>query len=337
MVPFREASYRSQVSRLRRLAVKALQEFPVEVSSFKLLKHGENTTFRVNAESGDRYVLRIHRADYHTASQLREELEWMKNVSDATGIRVPAPLRSVSGPFLVEVMHPLMDTPRNCDLLEWVEGRFLVRGLRRKHLRLLGQTAARLHESSVAPSGLTRHYWSTQGLLGKGATFGAVTDLQAAPPEQQQLINQLAKKLTPKLRAFEERFPERLGLIHADLHFDNVLWTESDMGVIDFDDCGYGFFMYDLAVPLNWLIGVKSLTDERKALLKEALLEGYADIRPLDECDLEILEVLILTRELVLLGWFESRRDNPKLYEQMKRYLKHSVEFLSSRQDVWNP
>jgi Ser/Thr protein kinase RdoA (MazF antagonist) len=37
------------------------------------------------------------------------------------------------------------------------------------------------------------------------------------------------------------------GLIHADLHRDNILLHHGEIGVIDFDDCGWGYYLFDLA------------------------------------------------------------------------------------------
>jgi Ser/Thr protein kinase RdoA (MazF antagonist) len=61
------------------------------------------------------------------------------------------------------------------------------------------------------------------------------------------------------------------GLIHADLHQENYLFHGKQVRAIDFDDCGYGPFVYDLAVTLSEL--------EHRAdypTLRAALLAGYA-------------------------------------------------------------
>ena len=40
------------------------------------------------------------------------------------------------------------------------------------------------------------------------------------------------------------------GLIHADLHYENFLFHDGVARAIDFDDCGWGFYLYDVAVTL---------------------------------------------------------------------------------------
>ena len=41
--------------------------------------------------------------------------------------------------------------------------------------------------------------------------------------------------------------PDRYNLIHADMRFANLLVDEIDTRLIDFDDCGFGWLMYDFA------------------------------------------------------------------------------------------
>lgn len=44
--------------------------------------------------------------------------------------------------------------------------------------------------------------------------------------------------------------PGLFGLIHADLHLDNALFLPGGGRLIDFDDCGFGYRLYDIAVGL---------------------------------------------------------------------------------------
>lgn len=42
--------------------------------------------------------------------------------------------------------------------------------------------------------------------------------------------------------------PEYFGVIHADLHFDNILVANNHYSVIDFGDCSLGYYFHDLAI-----------------------------------------------------------------------------------------
>ena len=64
-------------------------------------------------------------------------------------------------------------------------------------------------------------------------------------------------------------------LIHADLHFGNVLVDGDRLAVIDFDDCGFGWHPYELAVVLA------GHPTERFDANFESLLRGYRRVRAL--------------------------------------------------------
>src|SRR4029450_890805 len=57
------------------------------------------------------------------------------------------------------------------------------------------------------------------------------------------------------------------GLIHGDLHHKNVLFHRGEARAIDFDDCGWGFHLYDLAVTLSELEDRPRYGELRDALL----------------------------------------------------------------------
>ena len=93
------------------------------------------------------------------------------------------------------------------------------------------------------------------------------------------------------------------GLIHADLHKHNTLFSGKEARVIDFDDCGFGHRIYDFAVCL-W---------ENKALnLRDSLFEGYACHRPVPKDQLEFLDAFIAARQISNAVWvFEQAKENP--------------------------
>jgi len=57
-------SHRQRVARMRRVAVRALDAYPLVDSELRFISDDENTTFRVDAtapDGRDRFLLRVHR------------------------------------------------------------------------------------------------------------------------------------------------------------------------------------------------------------------------------------------------------------------------------------
>jgi Ser/Thr protein kinase RdoA (MazF antagonist) len=100
--------------------------------------------------------------------------------------------------------------------------------------------------------------------------------------------------------------PDRFGLIHADPTPTNVLIKGGNpAALVDFDDCGFGWFVYDLAVAL-W----EYEEEEYFPALKHELLSGYLDVAGREPLGVELLPVFLMARRLALLGWLGTRSDS---------------------------
>ena len=150
--------------------------------------------------------------------------------------------------------------------------------------------------------------------MGTNPKFGSVERLPEVSPPDQKVISRGRRSTYGRLKRFEAAFPDKQGLIHADLHFGNILLSEGGMAAIDFDDCGLGFLAYDLAVPLMSVEARLSKKPRREFLsFRTALIEGYVGESTWDDDDEKILDSLMDARQLAMLGWLNSRSDNPIL------------------------
>ncbi|MGE0527477.1 MAG: phosphotransferase enzyme family protein [Bdellovibrionales bacterium] len=333
MKPFEDASYRAQVLRLRALAESLITRFPIRVKSLEFIHHGENATFKVTDIRGRKFLLRIHRGGYHSTDAIGEELKWLEILARTTDLDLPRPVRSKKGLLIESGTHLGLSAPRQCCVFEWTEGRFLYKSVAPKHLEHLGAVMARLQLSGTTVPVEHRSYWNAEGLLGRQPKFGSIDHLSATSPADQRIISDGRRIVYRKLKTYSKRFPERMGLIHADMHFGNVLQVNHghhNIGVIDFDDCGFGFHCYDLAVPLialEYILKAKRQS-HRLPEYREALLSGYASYMPWDRHNEEILPYLLMARKLTMLGWIHSRSDNPRLKKRLKKAVRACVRHL---------
>ncbi|MBT4761177.1 MAG: phosphotransferase [Bdellovibrionaceae bacterium] len=320
---FKESTYLSQVRRLRRLAVEVLKHYPIKKYELKFINHGENATFKIvtNKQS---YLLRIHRHDYHTKKAILEELRWLNSLSKNTDIPIQKPLISNSGELLTKVYIPEVGQSRYCDVLLWQEGQIKYKKQPQNFFDI-GVLTAKLQKNTI--TSIHRKYWDAKGLLGEYPTFGSLSAIKKEFPKEYKVLEPIRKKIYLKLKKYELDNPKKLSVIHADLHFGNMLWHKGIIHPIDFDDCGYGFQMYDLAVILNAsTMYFSRIGDVAAAQAKDALLMGYNTHLDLSNQDLDILPDLVLSRDICMIGWLYQRRDNPMLLEHLRKELPNKIK-----------
>ncbi len=131
------------------------------------------------------------------------------------------------------------------------------------------------NQSSVwnAPSGFLRHAWDAEGLVGERPFWGRFWDLAALTDPQRALFVELRQSLRRDLNEFGTG-PDRYGLIHADLVPENILVDGDSLQVIDFDDAGYGWHLFEIATSL-YFIRRDSIYEQAR----DAVIEGYRQHR----------------------------------------------------------
>ena len=97
--------------------------------------------------------------------------------------------------------------------------------------------------------------------------------------------------------------PDCYTLIHADLHPWNVLIHDDQLSVIDFDDAGFGWHAFDIAVALA---SHHDRVDYEHVLTH--FLDGYREIRTIT-WPVEWIELFFYVRCLAHIGWISARPD----------------------------
>ncbi|MGW4063834.1 phosphotransferase enzyme family protein [Amycolatopsis sp. NPDC004747] len=275
--PFAELDRAGRTRRLRRLAEAALTSYAVPVARLTPLANGHNTVFRVDGADGHRYALRVQRPDGPGVAQVRAEMAWLATLCRETDLVVPQPVPTRARDLVTVVADPAVPEPRTCVLAHWVEGRFLDERLSAPQLYAVGEVTARLHLHGARMNGLDRRRVDDLTEFGRTQVDGfsaAVVDRAVAAAGGDERI----RGAVARVRAVRTELgygSDAFGLVHGDLHQDNYLLHRGRVRVIDFDDCGYGHYAYDLAVALDAL---RHLPQREE--LREALLDGYRSVRP---------------------------------------------------------
>lgn len=261
----------------------------------RLLRNRENAVFEITIGQS-RAALRLHRMGYQTDRAIWSELWWCAALA-AKGVAVPSALPDHQGNLLVTLSNG-----RRASVISWVEGEALgIAGepyatepdllLTRHHnlgrlVRTFHQTTAQL----TLPQEFDRPRWDIPGLVGENPFWGRFWDHPSASPDQKRALIRardfLVEALTDHARTHD------MQPIHADVLRENVLIHGEDLTLIDFDDSGWGFALYDLGTVMS-----QNLYEPARDALFEALCDGYGTQ------DLRMTRIMTLARTCASVGW----------------------------------
>ena len=303
----------------RAIAALAHWDLPQQVP--ELIKYRENAVFKVRLAWGEPAALRLHRPAYHSQAALASELAFMANLRDR-GLAVPQPIPAADGALLVA----FGEGPYHADLIGWVEGEPLgetgvplvetARDLP-AIFRAIGREMALLHGAADAfrqPVGFERPAWDAAGLLGEAPFWGRFWDCPVLAAEDRTWLTALREDLSARLAAIAPGLDH--GLIHADIVRENIFVRKGGVAFIDFDDCGFGFRLFDLATTL-----LRNRREPNYPAFRNALLEGYAAVRPQAKASFEHLPLFLLLRALTYIGWAAARPELADNADRLRRYI----------------
>lgn len=289
-----------------------------------LLKYSENYNWLVKTQS-EKYVLRLCRPGYHSTEELMGELLWIRELEKSTDIRMPVVIPNNRGELLTQMKE------YRCTMFSFLNGTTL-RGIEGEellgYLQEIGSITAKLHKQVqewADVKNIVRFTWNFEDLLGKNARVG---DWRQHPRirEEERAVYEKAEQIIEKKLEQYGRNKDKYGLIHSDFNINNVLVDQGKVQVLDFDDCGFGWFLYDLSTSvLEYDEGIRDKI--------AAWLRGYEKERKLTETDKAMIPTFIVMRKIVRIGWIASHMENDTVkkvtdnyyvqtYNMAKRYLE---------------
>ncbi len=298
---FETLSARGQQRRLRRLARTILAAYALGDAQVTLLKYEDTAVYRVTDPGRGRFVLRLTVGGLDGPDALRSELIWLQALGRDTDLHVPAPVPTRAGELITSYTLDGGPEAHAC-LLHWVPGSALIRAPSPALLGHAGGLAAHLHRHAqqwAPPPGFTRPCWDLDWLLGPQAVLVAATLGGLLHRRGRDVVAAAGVRIQTEVAALGTDW-ETFGLLHADLNLGNVVVQEAALGLIDFDDCGWGYYLYDLATTLCSLRHV--VRDARRtAVLRVAYLAGYDRVHRLPSRAETLLPTFMAMRELVIM------------------------------------
>lgn len=296
------------ITSLDAVVEKALKHYDFsDDATVSLVNVSENTTYKIeDRQSGRAAALRIHRPNYHTAAEIESELLWLDGLRRDGVVEPPKALLTHGGRRLstVEVDG---GPPRHVVAFDWMSGEApSADGDLGPSFEVLGSLAAQMHmhgQQWELPTGFSRYTCDYDAALGPRAMWGRWQDGLGLGAEESAILGRADEEVRQHLLAYGKS-ASRFGLSHNDLRLANLLIDGEHVHVIDFDDCGFSWFLYDFATAVSFIED-----DPRVGDLMAAWLHGYRMHRHLTDEDVAIIPTLILMRRLLLVGWVGSHHE----------------------------
>ncbi|UXA13251.1 phosphotransferase [Mycobacterium sp. SMC-8] len=283
------------------VAEKALEAFDLPAgSALRLLNLSENATYAVEEPgSGHRSILRVHRQDYHRVDQIESELMWLDALHRDSDVTVPKVIPARDGRRVVAVEHE--GTERHVVHFEMVPGAEPDENtVSSTDFYTLGCITAALHYHArrwQRPAGFSRFSWDWEHSLGGTPRWGRWRDAIGVGDHEAEVLSRAETLLHRRLTEYGSG-PDTFGLVHADLRLANLLVDGETITVIDFDDCGFGWYFYDFGTAVSFFEDHPSVPE-----WQHAWVNGYRSRGTMSEADEDMLASFILLRRLLLLAW----------------------------------
>jgi len=332
---FHHRSRAQQFELLREVAEMALDAYSLEVISIEPLGYSLNAEFSVDARphgvEGDlqQYVMRVNAPGFHSKAEISSEMEWLAALQRDTDLNVPSPVRTAAGEWVESVTLAPVGEERHCVLFHRLPGQALEMQATPDHFEKIGAAVARLHQHGASfdpPAGFSRKHWDLEGLKG-GMLDVPASKAFAALKEDERKVVDAAEKITAAAMEKLGRNQQVYGLIHGDLDLNSFRYQDDQPQILDFDTCGFGYYVYDLAVVV-W----DAFSRDDFSSLKTALLHGYRSTRQLTDLEEKLLMHFVAGRLMSQTLAWAGRRDDPNLAEAadsgIEKQLKQLVTLL---------
>lgn len=284
-----------------------------EGAKARLINVSENATYLIEAPGGYKSILRIHRENYHSHRAIECELEWLGALDRDKVVITPGYYVGKNGDPIQQGRIEGLADARFMVLFHFVEGAAPDEsGDMTAGYEELGAIAARCHEHVLQwqkPQDFQRLTWDVDAVFGANPTWGNWRDAPEVDEKAGPVLEQVEATIRARLAAFGKA-PDRFNLIHADMRLANLLVDGKRTRLIDFDDSGWGWFLYDFAAAISFIED-----DPRIPELKSAWVRGYRSVRAMSAAEEAEIDTFMMLRRMALLAWIGSHIEAPEPQE----------------------
>lgn len=302
MKDYGDLTLRGKARRLRKMALRALEDYDLDVASVRLITNDQNGIFRVDTQDKDKYILRVCLPDGgHTPEETNSEMMLLNALHQEPDINAPVPLATKSGQWVTTVAIEGVPQPRQCVIYSWVLGVDLADRRSPENWRKFGALSARLHRFSASFTPPNDFQINTYNSVFPFNEVYVLFDDQYRPyfsNEERALLKQAVDSVQAEIDRLYAEDKGGLRVVHGDLHQWNVRIARGNLSPIDFEDLFWAYPVQDVATTLYY-----SRFDDDHEPLMAAFKEGYESILPFPEEFPGQLDIHMLARRINLLNY----------------------------------
>ena len=318
------------------LAKTALGSYGFPQAQIKLITHGDNTVFSVAVPDtspgepdnspylANHFILKIHRANYLSVNAIESELRWLQLLRHDAKLPVPEPIPTLEGKLCTLADLPEISKLRVCSLTKYLNGQPLYKASQ-VEIEEVGRLMGKLHEYAAhwsIPNNFTRPYWNWNGLFGNRAGYSnnGARIWELTPQPYRSFFKDVSEQVKVIMASLGEE-TEQFGMIHGDFWSGNLLVFDHEICPIDFADCGFGYWGYDLARFLS-----DFPQNQDFSLCLDKLLSGYTQIREFPEEQLPHISTFVAAHHVTLALWrINLAQEHPSFRSTLAEDLQETV------------
>lgn len=252
-----------------------LLEYGLELVACSRIKTGIlNTNYYIECPS-EKFVMRIFEGN-RSIEEENQELELLFELKDI--IPCCTPIKTSKGKNYTLFQNKMIA------LFKFMEGE-PIKKVNRGILKEIGEYLGKFHSFSAGKQLYRKSRVDME-------TYYEKIDFNAIPISTSEKMK--ISQLYERVRKFDFSNLPR-GVIHNDIFPDNVFQKNGKIiGILDFNEAQTSFFIYDIAIVINYWIRINSFSKEKESEFISIFLEEYQKYRKLSEAEWRALDEAII-------------------------------------------